>query len=183
MADTVVVVRGGTTTVRPGAGAAKRVTLDARTVAEIANNRPKTVVQPGTSPLQVQDKHTTVKTGAGMGVQGPPGLAGGTIPAIDFSYGDVSSRSVYTSPGGTLVNARLVFDTPFDGLGAAVSVGTATVADAHLPAALNDPSTTSEFETTPDAVMAPGEKVYLYITPGSGATQGAGRLFLEHINP
>lgn len=64
----VVVVQGG---------AARRVVLDKRTTAAIADHRPTVVVRPGATPVTVDGHATVVHAGGGMGVQGIPGVAGG----------------------------------------------------------------------------------------------------------
>lgn len=70
---TVVQVRAGGATVRVGSGSSKRITLDARTVAKITDNRPTIVPQVASTPVDVTSRPTVVRTGGGMGVQGAPG--------------------------------------------------------------------------------------------------------------
>lgn len=140
----------------------------------------QTVIQQTTQTVvQVVRETRTVEVMV-PGLQGPPGEAGGAILPIAFSYGDVSSRAVYTAPlSVTLVNVRIIFDTPFNGVSPVVSVGSGSDHDLYLPGNYNDPTTAAEYENTPDLIVASGNSVYLYIAPGAGATQGAGRLLLS----
>ncbi len=82
---TKVTIGGGGTRVAVQGGTAKRITLDARTAAVIADRRPQTVTQPRNTQVDVTSKPTTVTAGSGMGVQGPQGPAGvdvGSTPTI-----------------------------------------------------------------------------------------------------
>lgn len=119
------------------------------------------------------------------GPQGPPGddgAAGGSIAPIAFSYGDASPSTIYTTTdAGTLTVVRVVIDTALNGTGAALKLGTIADDDALMTTAENDPSTVADYETTPDLHLSAGTVVRLTITPGSGATQGAGRVLLTFI--
>jgi hypothetical protein len=77
MGNTTVQIGGNATQVTVRGGSTQRVTLDRRTVAAIANNRPTTVVRPSVTPVDVTQRDTVVRTGNAMGVQGPQGPAGG----------------------------------------------------------------------------------------------------------
>lgn len=83
---THVTIGGGGTKVSVTGGSAHRVTLDRRTAAVIADRRPSMVLQPKPTAVDVVGRNPTVRTGGGMGVQGPPGPPGvdaGTTPFID----------------------------------------------------------------------------------------------------
>lgn len=117
-----------------------------------------------------------------QGPRGVPGTNGGTIAPVYFSFGDATPDTIYTTDSaGTVVNVRLIVDTAFDGAGASISLGTTTDPDLLLDEAENDPSVASEYESTPDVVLTSGTAVRLSITPGAGATQGAGRILLTFI--
>jgi hypothetical protein len=135
----------------------------------------ETRVQVDLSPVVVQF------TEAGMrGMPGPAGVGGtGAIPPIAFSYGD-AARAVFTPDvPSILVSARVRITVPFDGAGPEIRLGTAADDDAFMSAADSDPTMAAEFETTPDVPLADGASVRLTITPGAGATQGAGVLLLN----
>jgi hypothetical protein len=121
--------------------------------------------------------------------------AGETIPAaylpastatgrvvIPFAFGDASPVPVYTPSGAcTDVLARLVIDTPFNGSGAALKVGTSGSPELLIPASANDPTHAAGYEAAPDVSLTSGEAIVLTIIPGTGATQGAGRLIFDSI--
>jgi len=99
---------------------------------------------------------------------------------VGFAFGDASPRTIYAVPDDRLAFlVRLVIDTPFDGAGATLSVGTASDAGALMPADANDPATDTSYEFASNAELALGDSVQLTINPGSGATQGSGRLILD----
>ena len=82
---TKVIIGGSGTRVSVQVGAAKRVTLDKRTAAIVADRRPTVVTQPRNTAVDVTSRPTTVRTGSAMGVQGPKGEPGtdvGSTPTI-----------------------------------------------------------------------------------------------------
>jgi len=82
---TKVTIAGGGARVTVQGGSAARVTIDRRTAAVIADRRPQTITQPKNTAVDVTSRATTVKAGAGMGVQGPrgePGTGVGSHPTI-----------------------------------------------------------------------------------------------------
>lgn len=80
---TRVVVGGGSTRVVVGAGAPTQIRLSANTVARIAGARPAIEVERRDAPVVIEERSTVVRTGAAMGVQGPPGASGsGDVTAI-----------------------------------------------------------------------------------------------------
>lgn len=179
--ETVVRPRKGGANITIGGGSSKRITLDDRTVAKINDNRPRNVVQRRDTPVTVVERDTIVRAGGGMGAQGRPGAPGGSIPAITFGFGD-APRVVYApTTSGVLVNARLKIDAPFNGAGAEIRIGISGDAEAVLAAADSDPSRALEYENTPDLRLVAGQGVVLAITPGAGATAGAGQLFLTFL--
>lgn len=98
---------------------------------------------------------------------------------VGFSYGD-APRTIYAVPDDRLAYlVRLVIDTPFDGAGAAIAVGTAGDAGALMPPDANDPTVAASYEFASNAELALGDAVQLTITPGFGAMQGAGRIILD----
>lgn len=145
----------------------QRITLDRTTVVQINANRPQIALGSQIGP---------------RGPQGPPGLSGGgVIEPIGWSWGDAPGDVYVPAEQGTVVLARLKIDTVFNGVGASISVGTQGDHELLLPSAWIDPYQAIEIENTPDVVLAAGEGIRIYITPGT-ASQGAGRLFLQFLS-
>lgn len=119
------------------------------------------------------------------GTQGPPGPqgpSGTTTPPIFFAYGDVASRLVVQVPRPTLaLCVNLIVTEAFNGVGATVSVGTAAQAESLVPANKSQLDIATEFESDPNVVLGSGDDIYLYLTPGAGATHGAGYLVIDRI--
>lgn len=119
-----------------------------------------------------------------VGLQGPPGAPGldaaGNPPPIPFAFGDASPAPVYTAASPALVvSAAVHLRTPFDGAGAALELGVSGQPGLLMPAAYNDPRVPGEYENSPDVTLSAGQQVLLTITPGAGATQGAGVIILR----
>lgn len=101
---------------------------------------------------------------------------------VPFAFGDASPAPVFTAPAGcTNMLARLVIDTPFNGVGASLKLGTSANPEALIAAAHNDPAQVAGYESAPDVALASGDEIVLTITPGTGATQGAGRIIFDAI--
>lgn len=99
-----------------------------------------------------------------------------------FSFGDASPAPIFTAPANcTDVLARVVIDTPFDGAGASLKLGTSVAPEALMAAAQNNPAQVAGYEAAPDVALTSGEAIVLTITPGTGATQGAGRVIFDAI--
>lgn len=149
----------------------------------------KVVVRAGVPALRVREEHTTtvvkpvVKTIkiTDRGPPGPPGPVSDGIPAIPFSYGDASSVVATAPADGIITIVRIDFETPFNGAGAQVTVGVLGDTDALMPATQNEPSEQASFEDVVDYPVTAGMAVWLDIVGGSGATQGAGVLFLGFV--
>lgn len=123
-----------------------------------------------------------------QGVPGPKGAPGDSSAAtgravVPFAFGDASPLPVFTpAVNCTDILVRLVIDTPFNGAGAALKLGTVAQPEALLAASHNDPTAAGGYEAAPDAALVAGVPIVLSIVPGTGATQGAGRAIFDSIN-
>ena len=120
------------------------------------------------------------------GEQGPPGPTGPAGPpgsvAVEatFAFGDATPAAITTALAGKLVyGVELYIKTPFDGVGAQVVVGDAGQADRLMAANENDLLTVGGNHTTPAHAYVVDTPILLSITPGAGATQGAGVIVLR----
>ena len=120
------------------------------------------------------------------GEQGPPGPTGPAGPPgsvaveANFAFGDATPAAITTALAGKLVyGVELYIKTPFDGVGAQVVVGDAGQADRLMAANENDLLTVGGNHTTPAHAYAVDTPILLSITPGAGATQGAGVIVLR----
>lgn len=130
--------------------------------------------------LSEEDASPTIITEGAQGPQGPQGPAGGATLEFPFSFGDATPATVTTALAGKLVYAvQLHIRTPFDGVGAALTVGDAAQTDRLMRASENDPFTTGSNTTAPAYAYGADTTVQLGIIPGAGATQGAGVLVLN----
>lgn len=118
----------------------------------------------------------------GQGAEILPNPDNGFRVVIPFAFGDASPVTIFTPPAGcTDILARVVIDTPFNGVGASIQLGTASSPGSLVPAGYVDPTTPAGYEAAPDKTMMAGTPIVLAIVPGTGATQGAGRVVFDSI--
>lgn len=99
---------------------------------------------------------------------------------IPFAYDTASPLPlIVISPGYKIMRTEVVIDTVFDGAGAELEVGTGATPGAILSAADIDVTIADTYRTFDRFEDAAPAAVQLAITPGAGATQGSGRVFLE----
>lgn len=81
-----------------------------------------------------------------------------------------------------MVLARIVVLVGINGAGAQMEIGVAGDAGLIVPSDSIDAATAGEYETTPDVHLLAGQGIMLTITPGAGATQGSGFVYLGYVN-
>lgn len=166
----------------------RKVTLDKRTVQRINDNRPivradgpqrrtsvnveRNVLAPTVRPVRLD-----VGKGGPKGDRGPIGPAGGTIPPIEFAWGDAPSV-VYEAPDDGVFTIIRVDVTAAFNAGATIKVGIEGEPEALQPAQYNNPLVVDGYENTADLFVLAGTKVWLQI---EGATQGTGVLYLTFL--
>ncbi|AWR86264.1 hypothetical protein [Meiothermus taiwanensis] len=111
------------------------------------------------------------------------GEAGGIAPVLrTFTSGVPSPMLLHTVQAPTLLaGAELDVRTPFNGAGAQLSIGQPGQPGRFMSASENDPAFAAQYEVFPNLELAPGEGIYLFITPGAGTTQGAGVVILNLV--
>lgn len=101
---------------------------------------------------------------------------------IPFAYGDASPLDLYiTQEDGFLTTIRVVIEEAFDGVGAEIVIGDGTTPDLYMAADENDPGVVASYEVLPDVEIAENTTISATITPGAGASAGAGRIIIETI--
>jgi len=113
------------------------------------------------------------------GATGPAGPPGAAAVEIAFAYGDATPVALTTATAGKLVyGVDIHIRTAFDGSGAALTVGDAGDTARLMAANENDPTAVGSYTTTPAYAYGSDTGLTLSITPGAGASQGAGVLVL-----
>lgn len=113
------------------------------------------------------------------GIQGPPGTGSGRLE-FRFDWGDATPKTLLTVPADKLVERVAIHVVePFDGAGAALTIGDSDDPDRLLRATDNDPTTAGTYEVRPNLEYGSPTAVNLYITPGSGASAGSGLVILD----
>lgn len=109
--------------------------------------------------------------------QGPPGRDGGGAQAgIPFAFGD-ATPSLLGLFAGTVVAVSIVILTPFNGVGAELSITSPSAT--LIGAAQSLPGEFGRYETSPGLRLATPTALSLNITPGLGASAGSGIVYLE----
>lgn len=100
--------------------------------------------------------------------------------AAPFSWGDASPVAIGSVPaGGRVTRIDLLITTPFNGLGAAITLGDSGDPDRLVTTEQNMPSQVATYEVHPGHLYASATPILLAITPGSGASSGAGTVLLH----
>lgn len=115
------------------------------------------------------------------GPAGPVGPSAAGVAPINFTFDDSSGNVFTSSEDGTIVAARILILTAFDGSNPSLSLGTLSQPNAILSSTQNDPSVTEEYENTPDFALSAGQSVFFTIVPGAGASQGNGTIYLVFL--
>jgi hypothetical protein len=101
---------------------------------------------------------------------------------VNFAFGDATPSPIYIpAETGVLALLRVEIETPFDGTGAELTIGTESDPDAYVDASQVDPAVVASWEVCPDITVTSGSPIVLYITPGAGASTGTGRILIELI--
>lgn len=121
-----------------------------------------------------------VVTVSSVGIQGAPGVGGGqtTRIKIPFSWGDATPALIHTYTG-TIFAAAIVLQVPFNGVGASLSLGDSGNNGRLISASEVDATAAATYGTSPAHTYASSTQIRLYITPGTGASQGSGFVLLE----
>lgn len=126
----------------------------------------------------VEGEHFVISVGE-SGPRGEEGPAGTGAVELAFAWGDASPRTIETVTSGKLVyGVQLHIDTAFNGSGAELTVGDAADPDRLMAAAQNDPTAAGTYTSAPVHRYGADTAVLLTITPGAGASAGAGLLTL-----
>ena len=97
-----------------------------------------------------------------------------------FTYADTSPSLIGLAPNGKLVlHVRVFITQTFDGTGAALTVGSGGTPNDLMASTDNTPGTVGLYEKSPAVQYGADTNINITITPGTGATQGAGLVIVE----
>lgn len=107
------------------------------------------------------------------------GTDDGTCCPIDlpFAFGDATPSAIGEHEG-VFIATSIVITEAFNGTGAALSIGSMGDHELLMPAAANVPGEVGRYEFNPSLRLSP-TALFLFITPGFGATQGRGVVYME----
>lgn len=113
------------------------------------------------------------------GTPGTPGMANAVV-GCNFQYNHASPvRYPLTIPAGqVLLECRLIVNTPFDGAGASVVVGTAADPDQFFSEWHSDLTQAGCYSTSPFVRVSEETEVLITINPGQDPTQGSGTVVI-----
>lgn len=100
--------------------------------------------------------------------------------SVPFSFGDSSPVTLGSVLANKLVESVTIFiTTAFDGAGASLTVGDVGNVARLMPSTANDPATAGGYGAHPGISYGGTTSLLLTITPGSGATTGAGLVLIK----
>lgn len=151
-------------------------------------------VQQSGSTIRVQDRNIATRITeqrrvlavAAMGPQGPKGDAGlsggGTLPVLNFAYGDASPRTLLTMGADSeVVSVSLEIEVAFDGDAPQIQLGTTTDPAALMATDQSAPSQVGIYEVAPRVALLAGDAIVLSLNPGVGASQGRGQFVINAV--
>lgn len=114
-----------------------------------------------------------------QGPAGPPGTNGSGGIEFPFAWGDASPRQIVIAAAGKLVySVQIHISTPFNGVGASLTVGDAGQSDRLMSVYQSDPNTAGNYTAAPSHRYGTATPLLLTINPGAGASAGVGLLTL-----
>ena len=168
------VARGSITNLDSAAKVVRIVLDDAGTqtaIKTVSLNPGDQLHYAGDGRWEVQDSQGSTRTG----MIGPAGPRGGSAQIEKtFAFGDASPATLGTVPAGKLILAVELYITQAFGSTATLSVGDAGNVARLMAVTQNKPSEIGLNETHPGHRYSVDTAVTLTISPGAGATTGAG---------
>jgi len=94
--------------------------------------------------------------------------------ALPFSYGDVTTQTIYAAIAGQrITRVEVAFDVAFD-IASTISIGDSGNTQRLMATAQNNPLSTDVYSSHPFHVYASNTNILLTLNTGIGATQGSG---------
>ena len=135
--------------------------------ATIKSSRPIAATVVTAQPIMV----TFTRSGP-PGKQGPPGSL---AVEENFAWGDATPAILtVVDAGGIVYSISLVILVPFDGVGAALSIGVPGAPELFMAVVECDPKAPGVYTVNPGYRFTAAGVTNLFITPGAGASQGNG---------
>jgi hypothetical protein len=123
-------------------------------------------------------RYKKLRTLVAMGGGGAPEARAVVVVPFTFATGspfDLAS----VGPSAPVVRAGLRIDVGFDGAGASLEIGTAASPGLILGPTESLPAVPGQYETDAVTTFVAPATLQLRVTPGAGATQGAGVVYFE----
>ena len=138
------------------------------------------VLEPDSFVIGVENTEVDVVSVGEAGPAGLDGLNGAGQVSERFAFGDATPKVITIAIGGKLVTTvTIIITQPFNGASPALTVGSAGAPDGLMQADQNDPTFEGEYEANPGVQYGIDTQILLTITPGMGASQGAGLVVIE----
>ena len=125
------------------------------------NNQPTLIVQ--SAPVQINNSGVTAKQ-----------------ESINFSYGDVTTQTIYQAIAGQrITRVEVAFDTAFN-VASTLSVGDSGDTQRLMDTGQNNPLIGGAWSSHPFHLYASNTNILLTLNAGSGATQGSGSVIVYY---
>ena len=150
---------------------------DQETIIEVHEDGSQVAVQGGT--VEILEAGIQGPAGA-QGIQGIPGPSGVGVLEIAFAFGDATPKNLVVATANKQVySVGIHIHTAFNGTGAALAVGDSGNTSRLMATTQNDPTAVGTYAVAPNHRYGAGTQLLLTITPGGGASQGAGLVTLQ----
>lgn len=124
---------------------------------------------------------TVVSVGA-QGPTGATGPSGSSAPPVNFAFGDASPMVISPGqPAQVILQITVHIATAFNGAGASLTVGTVASPSLYVESSQLDLAVETEFQINVGKNMTAATDIIATITPGTGATTGAGWILVDRL--
>lgn len=114
------------------------------------------------------------------GPTGEQGAAGTPRIEVPFSFGDATPTDLFVALAGKLIQRVTIFiEVGFDGDDPSLTIGDEDDWAILMASSENNPSEEAAYQVTPNLVYETDTQMFLYISPGLGASQGSGLVVIE----
>jgi hypothetical protein len=128
------------------------------------------VERPNQSTLIIQTAPVQINTGGGAAKQ----------ESINFSYGDVTTQTIYQALAGQrITKVEVAFDVAFN-VASTLSIGDGTNTQRLMDTGQNNPLIGGAWSSHPFHLYASNTNILLTLNAGSGANQGSGSVIVYY---
>ena len=136
------------------------------------------ITEPLLQVVKVRDQPTLIVQTAPVQINN--GGVASKQASLPFSYGDVTTQTIYSATSGQrIIRVELGFDVAFD-VASTLSIGDAGNTQRLMATGQNNPLLVDTFNSHPFYKYASNTNILLTLNAGVGATQGSGTVIIYY---